>query len=124
MLKTLNFQLLSRISLAQTDGHPTQKGKSLATGSGWDTRKLVSTFVDPTLRKRREGWGTRTLVGPLYLFSPFFRFLAFSQRMITYLLQSTIMPGVRFDRVITRQRTDGCHQASQNPQQTHGHYFS
>jgi para-nitrobenzyl esterase len=26
---------------------------------GWDTQKLVSRFVDPTLRKRREGWGTR-----------------------------------------------------------------
>jgi hypothetical protein len=31
-------------------------------GKGWDTRKLVSTLVDPTLRKKREGWGTRTLV--------------------------------------------------------------
>jgi len=25
---------------------------------------LVSTFVDPTLRKEREGWGTRRLVAP------------------------------------------------------------
>jgi hypothetical protein len=26
---------------------------------GWDKQKLMSTFVDPTLRKRREGGGTR-----------------------------------------------------------------
>ena len=29
---------------------------------GWDTRTLVSRFLDPTLRKMREGWGTRRLV--------------------------------------------------------------
>jgi hypothetical protein len=29
---------------------------------GWDTRTFVSRFVDPTLRKMREGWGTRRLV--------------------------------------------------------------